>query len=831
MVEFLRITLHLNFKYLKLLIKSFIFFLLLIQYNFGFSQLPTDCIDAVIACGNSNINLDVNGFGTQELSGSNSCSMKENNSLWLQITLITNGTLGFTLTPNSTSISEDYDFSVFGPNVSCANMGQAIRCTANNPQQSNQGNNLTGMNESSSDVSENPGNGGDSFVRWLDVQAGETYFIVIDRPIGNSPFTLEWTGSAQFSDPPSDQSTTTGTALNLESCDITSPFTDQFTSFDLRNNTTSIIGNQSEVTVTYHESASDANININPLTSPYTNIVNPQTIFARITNNITGCFELTDFELNVNIGPDFKPPSDFILCDNLDDGDDKNGRVIFNLTSKNNEILNGQNPADINILYYKNQNDAEIKNNPLSNSYYNNTAFNEQIFVRIEDVLNPDCKSITSLDLVINSVPDSFNHTLLQCDEDGVIDGITLFNLNEANDALTGNNINVSVKFYTDIARTNEVNGDAFSNSSNPQTIYVEAINNNTSCMSFSQLTLNVSLTDSNDAELPAACDDDGIEDGFHIFNLNDADEKVTNGLPSGLSISYYQTYNDALLEQNNLETSFTNTIAYSQTIFARVENINNCYGISEVTLTVNELPDIVTEDLKYYCLNEFPNTIPISANIEKGSPSNYTYNWSTGENTYQIQVNQTGNYNVIVTNVNGCSKERSITIEASNIASIEKINVIDVSQNNTISVFVAGEGIYEYILIDNNNIVVKPYQESNIFENVPSGIYSVFVRDIKNDCGVVNSMVSVIGFPKFFTPNNDGIHDTWQVSGVSAMFQPNTKIQIFNRFGKLIKELSPLGEGWNGLFNGKKLPPDDYWFSVKLQDGRIFKNHFSLKY
>ena len=103
-------------------------------------------------------------------------------------------------------------------------------------------------------------------------------------------------------------------------------------------------------------------------------------------------------------------------------------------------------------------------------------------------------------------------------------------------------------------------------------------------------------------------------------------------------------------------------------------------------------------------------------------------------------------------------------------------------------------------------------------------------MRDIKNDCGIVNEGVSVIGFPKFFTPNNDGFNDTWQVYGVSNQFQSNTKILIFNRFGKLIKELDPSGIGWDGTFNGNALPSDDYWFSVQLEDGRIFKNHFTLK-
>ncbi|MCL6294736.1 T9SS type B sorting domain-containing protein [Jejuia spongiicola] len=815
---------------MKLAPKISVLFVLLSCYNIVAGQQPTDCIDAVIICGNSNVNLNVSGVGTQELNGSNTCSSQENNSVWLKVTLVTSGTLGFTLTPNSTAITEDYDFFVFGPNATCNNIGQAIRCSTTNPQAANQGNNLTGMNSSSTDIAEGPGADGDSFVRWLDVLAGETYFIVIDRPIGNSPFSLQWTGTAQFSDPPSDQSNVNGTPLNLESCDVAAPFNDGFTTFNLIDNTSLIAGTQSDITITYHENASDANIGINELTSPYTNISNPQTIHARITNNTTGCFELTNFQLNVNLGPNFAQPADYELCDDSVDGNNTNGQVTFDLSSRNAEILNGQNPADINITYHTTSSDAEMRINSLPNSYYNTTPFNQQVFVRIEDALNPDCKSITTLNLVVHLNPEAFNETILQCDEDGTIDGLTLFNLNQANAVLTNGVANLSTKFYTDAARTIEVNGNSFTNTVNPQTIYVEVIDNRTNCSSSSELTLDVSVTDSGDTEL-IACDDDGIEDGFFNFNLSDADNDIVLGLPAGLTISYYETYDDALLEVNNIGTTFTNNTPYSQTIFARVENANNCYGISEVLLTVNQLPNIQTEALTYYCLNTFPLTVPLNAAVINDSPTNYTYNWTSGETTYEVDINQIGTYTVTVTNANGCSKDRTINVEASNIATFENIEVVDATQNNIISVFVSGEGIYQYRLLDENNTVYAPYQDSNVFENVFPGIYTITVRDTKNDCGTVQNPVSVIGFPKFFTPNNDGTHDTWQVLGVSSMFQPNTNIRIFNRFGKLIKQLNPLGEGWDGLYNGQKLPADDYWFAITLQDGRIFKNHFALKY
>jgi len=242
-------------------------------------------------------------------------------------------------------------------------------------------------------------------------------------------------------------------------------------------------------------------------------------------------------------------------------------------------------------------------------------------------------------------------------------------------------------------------------------------------------------------------------------------------------------------------------------------------------------LPEIETEATTLYCLNDYPKTITLNTGSLKDSPLNYTYNWSTGETDPEIEINEVGTYNVTISNASGCYKERTITVESSNIATIESINVIDVTQNNIITVFISGEGTYEYQLINENNIAISSaHQESNIFENVTPGIYTVIVNDIKNNCGSVSQKVSVIGFPKVFTPNGDGFNDTWQVYGVSNMFQTNTIIYIYNRYGKLIKELNPLENGWDGTFNGTKLPADDYWFSITLEDGRTFKNHFTLK-
>jgi len=582
--------------------------------------------------------------------------------------------------------------------------------------------------------------------------------------------------------------------------------------------------------VHYFESLLDADNNTNEIAMPYQNISNPQEVFVRIHNDgFTDCFETTSFFIEVFDTPTVSSFVSFEVCDDILDGDNKNGQTTVNLLEINTLVLGAQDPLLHNITYHSSQLDADLGTAALPFIYSNTTPFTETIFVRIENILNTDCNDTLQFNLVVNIAPETFNETLLQCDEDGNIDGFTTFNLTEGNNALTGGIPDRSTKFFLTLVdaqdSTNEIDGNSYNNISNPETIYVQVINDNTGCFDFAELTLEVSTTSAFDATL-STCDDDGVEDGFHSFNLADANTQVLNGLPANLTINYYETSNDALLEQNPLALSYINTVPFSHTIFVRVEDDNACFGINELQLTVFELPNIEIEEQIFYCLNIFPETITLNAGLISNLPSDFTYVWSTGETTQEIEINQTGTFSVTVTNANGCTKDRTITVLSSNIATIESIEVIDATQNNTITVTVSGEGTYQFALNDING----PYQDSNFFENVPPGLHTVYVMDIKNNCGIVEEIVSVIGFPLFFTPNNDSYNDTWQVFGLSNQFQPNSIIYIYDRYGKLIKQLDPTGPGWDGSFNGQRLPTNDYWFHVKLEDGRMFKSHFTLK-
>ncbi|MBO3116204.1 T9SS type B sorting domain-containing protein [Winogradskyella sp. DF17] len=579
--------------------------------------------------------------------------------------------------------------------------------------------------------------------------------------------------------------------------------------------------------VSYYERLADANSNTNAISFPFVNTSNPQTIYVRVDNVANNaCFDVNSFQLEIFDTPEVIQNDTVEFCDNLGDITDGIAEVDFN------EIIplvrGSQSETETAVSFHLSQTDADNNDNPLPLLYTNSGMANETIFVRIENTLNTDCYSTDSFPLIINNAPIANNASLFQCDEDGIPEGFTSFNLNEiANDIIAGAT-DVSIDFYLSQMdadnNSNAIDGSNFQNFENPQLLFAKVTNDISGCTNMSEVLLEVSATQTNNASL-GLCDDDGSEDGFTTFNLADANDTILAGAPAGLVITYFETYSDALLETNALNSTFTNTQAYNQTVFARVENSNACYGISEIELTVFELPNIETEFETLYCLNFFPEPIILDGGVINDIPNNYLYDWSTGENTTEIEVNEPGTYTVTVSNTNGCSKTRTITVLPSNIATVTDVEIVDATENNTVTVFVSGEGDYDYAIENING----PYQDNNTFENLSPGLYTVYVRD-KNNCGIAEEDISVIGFPKFFTPNNDTYNDFWQIKGVSEQFQPNSRILIFDRYGKLLKELNPLGIGWDGTYNGEKMPTSDYWFSITLQDGRTFTSHFTLK-
>lgn len=785
-----------------------------------------DCVNALVVCGNTGFSgLTVSGFGIQEISAINACSSEENNSIWLELPIGTSGTLGFTLAPESTDINEDFDFWVYGPVTNCNTIGNSIRCSTTNPVAAGASDNLTGMNATETDVSEGPGPDGNSFVQWINVLAGETYYIVIDRPIGFSNFDLQWTGSATFLSQP----TLPTVNLNLQKCD-TDLVPDNATAFDLTQNDAAIIGTQANIVVSYYRNSNDVITGQNQILNPtqFVNTANPQQLFARLTNTISNCFNYTDFTIEVLQPVTTITTNSYTTCDTATDGDGTNGKTDFNLNDVTSSLLSGVNISGPTIKYYLSLLNAQLNQSPLGASFYNTIPFQQSIFISVSDGTN--CTSIKEIYLNVDSQPNVRNATLTQCDIGLHPDGKTLFQLENALPTLTNNDPNLSVVFFE--------NGNPvalqspYSNTTNPQTISAQITNTLTGCSSISTLTLIANVTPSPIVSIPPLCDILNVEDGNRNFDLTTS---ILN-LTATQTAAFFTTLNDALLEVNEITaiSNFPIPSPYSATIYVRINENGNCASISELNLIVNPLPNVIRESTGFYVCSNYPDHfITIDAAIQQGSPTDYTYEWHHDgqllpQTSYEIEVNEAGIFTVSITQF-GCSIDREITVLDSNNATITAIQVNDfTTEINSIQILISASsnGNYEYSL-DNDN---GPYQASNFFDNVDSGIHQLYVKDL-NACGVIGPFqINVLGMPKFFTPNDDGYNDTWNMRGADKHFNKNATVYIFDRQGKLLKQISAIGAGWDGTYNGAPVPSDDYWYFISLDDGRLARGHFTLK-
>ncbi|TBX71001.1 T9SS type B sorting domain-containing protein [Flavobacterium silvisoli] len=790
-----------------------LFILLLLSVTLN---AQNDCTDALVVCGNTNFNdIDVTGPGA--LQEVNSCGGHEHNSIWMKIKIATSGTLEFTIIPQSSSLSEDFDFYLYYFDSCIQN--NIIRCSTTNPVMAGLSYNITGLRSSETDTSEGPATDGNGFVSVVDVVEGETYMLVIDRAIGNSNFSLIWSGTATFNEPPKFDLPPEVTSLDLTECDVDG-VPNASTAFNLTQNTPLIIGSQTDVEVTYYINESDAFLGVNPIANPnsFVNTSNPQTIYVRIENTITECYNNGSFTISIS-GEIGLSANEFSICDDTTDGSQFNGQTTFNMQEVTSIVYPDFGPG-ITLNYYLSKADAENDINPLPQFFYNTVPELQTIFIKIDD---GNCFLISPIDLIVHSFPAVAGANLVQCDYGINPDGLTTFNLKEADGFFTNGDPSVSVTYYLDnasLAADLPLSAN-YTNVANPQVIIAKLINGN-GCSAFYPLTLIVNVTAGQTIAALETCDLQ--QTGFATFNLSQANVVLS---PSQTA-AYYATLQNALLKQNQLTNlMYTNTSPYNSSVFVRVEDgMNGCSGISEIPLKVNRLPQIEANDEAYICANISGFQTTIDAGILDGQPYNFV--WSYGGSvlpytTYAINVDQPGTYKVDIINSHGCINTRSVEVSPSYGASITSVISQGTAVENNSVIINPALPNYSYS-IDHPE---GPFQSSNQFYDISCGIHTAYVID-NDGCGVGSKSFEIIGIPVYFTPNDDGHNDTWNLRCTTT--QPDTIIQIFDRFGKFIKQIKAGGEGWDGNFNGKKLPSDDYWYFIKFSDGRTQKGHFALK-
>lgn len=329
------------------------------------------------------------------------------------------------------------------------------------------------------------------------------------------------------------------------------------------------------------------------------------------------------------------------------------------------------------------------------------------------------------------------------------------------------------------------------------------------------------------------------------VFDNEECGTYVLPTLPTTTyNIGYYsQSGGNAVDLIANLNITTPGTYTYY--VYASAIGNPNCNDEISFTFTVHPLLNITIQG-GIICVDSQTGDVLRTFTMDSGlNPAFFTVNWylngtlmGTGP-TYT--ASQAGVYTVEFIKLTpdvgaNCNYNTTTVTIVQSSPAVANFTVSTPFENNTfITVNLTGglfgDYLYQLVYPDGN---VTEYQSSNVFTNLPTGEYYVNIYDILGGCSQTTiGPIYIINYPNYFTPNADGVNDNWNIWNLSH--QSDAVINIFDRYGKFLKQMSPASSGWDGIYNGEKLPSTDYWFTVEYlpQNGttkQIFKAHFSLK-
>ncbi|WP_299365086.1 T9SS type B sorting domain-containing protein [Winogradskyella sp.] len=633
---------------------------------------------------------------------------------------------------------------------------------------------------------------------------------------------------------PNPTPTPSGALPDLVLCDVTNAG-DGVEVFDLTANELLLLNGESGVTASYHESAADAEAGENAIFDPfqYENAVAPgQDIYVRVTNDATGCYAVVDFAVRVDPLPEAVAVPDLVQCELGTDGFDS-----FDLLSMDADVLGGQSPEVFAVSYHVSAADAASGTDALV-SPYTNTSNPQEIHVRITNTETGCWIAVQRFRLRVDEAaranPDLGEILYELCDDDMETDGdpgddSVQFTLSSQDGfVLDGQSpSDYTVSYYATEEGANLGAGplpDLYENTSNPQVIYARVDNNTLSvlpiALDLGALTLGLDL------------DGDGSVDTFDTdgdgtFDLLDVDgDGVSDGIDlngDGL-FEFVDVDGDGEGDPVDLDNDGT---------FDNQGDGSICYAVAELTLRVNPLPIVIFDEGYILCVGTNGSEALDPLVLDTGLPdTGHTFAWSldgevlSGATGPSLGPLRGGIYGVVVTDtVTGCIVTAATEVfESEPPVLVAEVTTGAFSESHAIEALATGPGVYEYSLDGG------PWQDSGTFAGVSAGEHEVSARD-RNGCGVASVSVFVLDYPRYFTPNGDGRNETWNIAGIGV----SAKIYIFDRYGKLLKQLSPTGAGWDGTYNGSMMPTSDYWFLVEYDEPttgqrKELKAHFTLK-
>lgn len=425
------------------------------------------------------------------------------------------------------------------------------------------------------------------------------------------------------------------------------------------------------------------------------------------------------------------------------------------------------------------------------------------------------------------------NEKITQCDLNN--DGIDRFNLNSINNRITDVKLNYDISFFEDYndAFDNNISNkiidpENYENGSNPQELYARVLDDN-GCFSIATFSIESIFIQLNNISNSYICErsKDVNNNPQGSINLSQKRNEIRSQLnidPS-ISLKFYPDSNSAQTERNELDDDF---ITATTTIWVRVSTASGCGGIKPFNLFVNTKPITNINDSYIICLEPSEHS-PIFLD---GNSFNDRYEWRNSleqiiSTQKEFLLNSIGTFSLTAFKTeNGieCSSYKKFNVVHPKSAEFNQITVDTETDNNTIFVNLNGNSNYQFSL-DNKTFFGNGTDYT--FNNVTPGLLTIYVKDINNCEPSIQTNATVIGFKKFFTPNGDGYNDYWNLKGLNSAFFKSIKIFVFDRYGKVIHSITDFNSlGWDGIYNGKFLTSNSYWFTAEIADleGNLIK-------
>lgn len=290
----------------------------------------------------------------------------------------------------------------------------------------------------------------------------------------------------------------------------------------------------------------------------------------------------------------------------------------------------------------------------------------------------------------------------------------------------------------------------------------------------------------------------------YKTEDLRKYQENIITG-SSAYSFEYFDQNNNSISDFAN-----RNLLIGINHFYVKVKSNDGCWKTVKLILQLNPKPLVNLPSEAEYCRGLF---------VELDAGSGYaSYLWNTGATTQKISVNKEGTYTVKVTNSSNCENSSSTLVKQSVLATIIKVEIF----NNNAKVLLSANGDFEFSL-DNVH-----WQDSNEFKNLGNGNHTMYVKT-KMGCIIGQMNFTIFNINNSFTPNGDGINDTWIIDGIENY--PNSEIIVWDRYSIVVLKVKTSGSfQWNGYFNGRVLPTGTYWYIIKVSDGRVFQGSLLIK-